>query len=227
MKTSNPTLIGAFQDLLNKLGTTPNVLEQARSFPHEEILVRYVMGQGNFSPDGKYISINCKAFTLDGEDNGTYVGVDEPLSQGQDLIAKVLQRPPQPPPPFDTPDGQDGKVEHIVPLSYSKGLRTFPDGSTITAVGPANLHAVVYVDGASQFWVTSNLIITNGTGVYQGAQGLKTVAGSTWVEPGKKLTDLGTFGVRTVEVYRIVRKQPMGPWPKTHSWQRTPRPRIA
>jgi hypothetical protein len=197
--TRAATIIDSLQKVAaswGPLGLTPKA---ALTDPErEEVLIRYVIGTGRFSKDGKYINIDTKAYKLNGEPDGTYIGVDEPIFKN---IAETFDRPNPPLPPFDKPAGP---MIHVMPLSFSKGLRTFPDGSTITAIGPANLHVVKYVDDASQFWVTSNLIITNGTGRYEGAQGVKIVGGSTWVEPGKKLTELGEFSVKTVEVYRIV-----------------------
>jgi len=204
MMRENPTLLESLERLARQMGGADFTPGDAYTHPWEELLIRYVIGRGRFSPDGKFINIDTKAYKLNGEDDGTYVGVDEPMFTD---VTQTFGRPDPPQPPFDEPAGP---VQHSVPLSYSKGLRTFPDGSTLTAIGPANLHVAIYVDGASQFWVTSNLIVTNGTGRYEGAQGMKTVAGSTWVEPGKPLTELGEFSVKTVEVYRIVRGEFIG-----------------
>jgi len=190
-------------------GLTPR--EAFTDREREEVLIRYVIGKGVFDRGGTFINIDTKAYKLNGEDDGTYIGVDHRIAD----LSKVFERPDPPDPPFNKPAGP---MIRVTPLSYSKGLRTFPDGSTITAIGPANLHVVYYVDGAAQFWVTSNLVITNGTGRYEGAQGVKIVGGSTWVEPGKDLRGLGDFSVKTVEVYRIVRRQFIG------RFQRPPQP---
>lgn len=193
---------GALEQIAAQIGLLSSTPDVALTDPQrEEVLIRYVIGQGQFSKDGKYIAINTQAYKLNGEPDGTYIGVDQPIFHN---VAETFARPNPPLPPFDQPAGP---MIQVKPLSFSKGLRTFPDGSTITAIGPANLHVVSYVDGASQFWVTSNLIITNGTGRYQGAHGVKIVGGSTWVEPGKPLTALDFFSVKTVEVYRIVRSE--------------------
>jgi len=202
MDAPSKSLIQVVADLGAKLGAPPPIPPQAAYLDsREEILVRYVIGRGQFSKDGKFININCKAFKLDGTEDGTYIGVDQPVFQN---VSQTFLRPHPPYPPFDKPQGP---LDHIQPLSFSKGLRTFLDGSTITAIGPGNLHVVSYIDSASQFWVTSNLIVTNGTGRYEGARGLKIVGGSTWVEPGKPLTALDEFSVKTVEVYRIIAKK--------------------
>jgi hypothetical protein len=114
-----------------------------------------------------------------------------------------------PKPPFDKPAPP---VDEVNILSYAKGIWTFGDGSSITAIGPANIHVIYYVDGSAQLWITGNQIITAGTGRYAGAQGLKTVGGSTWV-PADKAGDLskaGTFSANTIEVFRVVAADSIG-----------------
>jgi hypothetical protein len=201
MEIEDKTIRGELERLAEKVGGLGTVPGEAFTAAQEELQINYVLGVGRFSPDGRYINIDCKAYKINGEPYGTYVGVDHPVFKN---VGETFARPAPPRPPFDRPEGP---VDHIQPLSFSKGLRTYPDGSTITAVGPANLHVIQYPDGAHQFWVTGSLIITNGTGIYRGARGLKTVGGSTWVEPGKPLTALDEFSVKTVEVYRIIRAE--------------------
>jgi len=201
MRDDNLTLVEVLEQMARKVGGVDLTPGDAYSSPHEQLLIRYVKGTGRFGEDatGKlFIAIDTQAYKLNGEWDGTYVGVDEPMFKSP---AELFDRPAPPAPPFDSPSGP---VTHVMPLSYSKGLRTFPDGSTLEAIGPANLHVVRYIDQEHQFWVTSNLIITHGTGRYAGARGLKTVAGSTWVERGKPITARDPFMVRTVEVYRVV-----------------------
>ena len=199
MDIDDTTIRGELEKIAQRMGALGLVPREAYTDSREELQINYVLGKGRFSPDGKYINIDCKAYKINGEPYGTYVGVDQPVFRS---VEETFGRPNPPPPPFDRPEGP---VDHIRPLSYSKGLRTYPDGSTITAVGPANLHVIQYPDGAHQFWVTGSLVITSGTGRYKGSRGVKTVGGSTWVEPGKPLTALDEFSVKTVEVYRIVR----------------------
>jgi hypothetical protein len=163
-------------------------------------MVRYSIGKGRFSADGKYINIQTQMYTLDGEPDGHHEGVDEPIFNS---VFDTFNRPDPPQPPFDSPEGP---VEHVGILSHAKGIWTFGDGSTITAYGPANLHTVIYSDDATQFWVTGNQIITGGTGRFAGARGLKTVGGSTWVPKGIPLTGTGEFSSKTVEVFRVVRR---------------------
>jgi hypothetical protein len=191
MQTRDKTITTELEKLAERFGALNVVPSAAYTGDQEELQINYVLGVGRFSPDGKYINIDCKAYKINGEPDGTYVGVDHPIFKD---VGETFARPKPP-------------VDHISPLSFSKGLRTYPDGSTITAVGPANLHVIQYPDGAHQFWVTGSLVITNGTGRYSGARGVKTVGGSTWVEPGKPLTALDEFSVKTVEVYRIIRRE--------------------
>src|SRR5215510_11696873 len=119
MDSSNKTLMEVLQDLATKLGAlSPIPPDAAYLDKREELLVRYVIGRGKFSADGKFININCRAYKLDGTDDGTYIGVDEPIFAN---VQETFRRPSPPEPPFDKPAGP---VEHVRPLSYSKGLRT-------------------------------------------------------------------------------------------------------
>jgi hypothetical protein len=104
---------------------------------------------------------------------------------------------------------------HFPIASYSKGMWTFGDGSTISAVGPAILHAIQYINTASQLWVSADQLITGGTGRYAGVQGVKIVGGSSWVK-GNPFAETGPIMIRILEVFRIVRREnhiaPQGAW---------------
>ncbi len=66
-------------------------------------------------------------------------------------------------------------------------------------------------DGSFLFAVTCAQIITNGTGRYAGAQGLKTSLGSTWVGPGTNLFGPGEvrFTATTIDTFRVIRASDM------------------
>jgi hypothetical protein len=59
---------------------------------------------------------------------------------------------------------------------------------------------------ASQLWISANQLIIGGSGRYLGAQGVKTMGGSFWVAKGKKLTSTDPFVARTLDVFRVVRR---------------------
>jgi hypothetical protein len=154
----------------------------------------------------KYIEIKTVLHKLNGDPDGSYEGVDEPVVD----VMEAFKRPSPPAPPFDQPTGP---VDHVSVLSFSKGIWTFGDGSSIYAMGPANLHAIEYVDGAHNLWVTANQLIVGGSGRYQDCQGTKIVAGSSWVPKGIPFTATAPFSVKTIEGFRVIRKEYIGTMP--------------
>lgn len=201
---SSPTIRESLSDLAGKLGQIgiPGGVPEDAYFDteRENLIVRYCDGTGQFGmQDGRpFIKIHCTMYKLTGEEDGYHDGVDQPVIPN---ILDVFNRPPAPEPPFDEPKGP---MVHFTVASFSMGKWTFGDGSTITAIGPANLHAIGYIDTASQLWVSANQIVTGGTGRFAGVQGLKTVGGSSWVAKGKPFTATDPFMVRILEVFRLV-----------------------
>src|SRR5262249_46580700 len=81
---------------------------------------------------------------------------------------------------------------------------------SVTAVGPANLHLVKYNDDSQIFLVSVAAIITNGSGRYKGAHGVKTALGTTLLPKGAGLFTLPagpTFRAPTIETFRIIHKE--------------------
>jgi hypothetical protein len=212
MDESSNTILGALQHLagvneegFNKLATAFEErhwsLVATKSDPREEVLVRYTIGTGEFSEDMKFNVLRMKMFKMDGEPDGTHDGVWEP----QILPPDFYKRPKPPTVPLDKPEGP---IDHIPVRAFTKAIWTFGDGSSVTAVGPANLHLVRYNDGSQIFLVSVAAIITNGTGRYEGAYGVKTALGSTHIPHGMELFKLPKgfkFGARTIETFRIIR----------------------
>ncbi len=204
---ANINVSGALEELAAKLGAFPEVPSLAYTDPREELIVRYTIGSGEFVFVNKAPKIIVKGtmHKFNGEKDGEWLGIDQPIVG----IPETFHAPPTPKPPFDKPEPP---VDDVEILSYAKGIWKFGDGSSITAIGPANIRVVYYVDGAAQLWITANQIITGGTGRYAGAQGLKTVGGTTWV-PADKAADLskaGTFLANTIEIFRVVRAENIG-----------------
>lgn len=222
------TVIGALEDISTKLGYNLaginnitaalgglfQVPAAATSDPREEVIVRYTVGTGEFSADKKYNVLRMKMYQMNGEEDGTHDGVWEPQADLSDeahqaQAAQFLRSRPNPPKgPLDKPEGP---IEHIPIRAFTKAIWTFgdKDKSSITAVGPANLHLVDFKDGATIFLVSVAAIVTNGTGRYDGAYGVKTALGSTFVPQGADLFNPpgGKFGAVTVETFRIIRKE--------------------
>jgi hypothetical protein len=176
-------------------------LRGTQSDAREEVLVRYTQGSGRFSPDKKYISLAMQMYDLRDEPDGHHEGVWEAqFSDPQQL----LSRPAAPTGTFQEPQGP---VPTVAVVAQTKGIWTFGDNSSITAVGPALSHLVPLDDGSFLFFVSCAQIITNGTGRYAGAYGLKTSLGSTHVPKGLNLFGPGhvTFSAKTVDTFRVVR----------------------
>jgi len=192
--------IGANMDALNRIAGSLAVPRAAGSDPREEVFTRYTVGTGEFSPDMKYNVLRMKMFKMNGEPDGTHDGVWEPLVTPEEMS----NRPDPPKGPLDLPEGP---VPHIKIRAYTKAIWTFGDDSSVTAVGPANLHFVRFTDDSQIFLVAVAAIITNGTGRYDGAYGVKTALGSTFVPNGMDMFNLPKgfkFGAVTVEAFRII-----------------------
>ena len=228
MLPNSPNVIAALDRIAEKIGGNLDGLDKIAAslggmfhVPHaaysdpgrEEVIIRYTVGTGEFSKDRKYNVLRMKMFKMNGEEDGTHDGVWEPqhvdltTPDGQQEAVELLMSRPKPPQgPLDRPEGP---IEHIPIRAYTKAIWTFGDGSSITAVGPANLHLAGFKDGSSIFLVSVAAIVTNGTGKYEGAYGVKTALGSTFVPQGVNLFDPpgGKFGAVTVETFRVIRAQ--------------------
>lgn len=217
MDTTSTSLIAALDRIAEKVGQNVSSLDKiassiggmlsvpqaAYSDPREEVLIRYTVGTGEFSDDMKYNVLRMKMFKMNGEEDGTHDGVWEP----QIPPPEFYKRPNPPKGPLDKPEGP---IDHIKIRAYTKAIWTFGDDSSVTAVGPANLHLVRFTDDSQIFLVSVAAIITNGEGRYEGAYGVKTALGSTFVPKGLELFNLPKgfkFGAVTIETFRIIRAE--------------------
>ena len=200
----NETIIGTLGKIADGYAGVA-VPAAAHTDPREELLVVYSICVGTFHP-GPVITIRGTLYDLSGEEAGTWEGVDQPA--GPDSLPMAFQEPPRPKPPFNSPNNT--VVDKVPPLSWSKGIWRFKDGSTITALGPAQLRAIVWsTTGEGQLWVSGEQIVTGGTGRYAGVQGLKTVSGTAWIPAGPgggppNFQKLGDFPARVTDVFRLV-----------------------
>lgn len=197
MGAAQTTIRGSLSRISERLGADGIIPAEAYTDPREELIVRYVVGNGVINA-AHHIAVEGQVYKLNGVPDGEHHGIDLPVVP----LQQMFQAPPDPRPPFDEPTPP---VDEVEVLSYTKGIWKFGDGSTIVAEGPAQLRVIFYVDGASQLWVSGEQIITDGTGRYAGARGVKTVGGSSWVPAGQDPNQPGTFMVRTVEVFRVIR----------------------
>src|ERR1051326_5957284 len=96
------TVIGSLSDIANRLsGLGAGVPEEARSDEREEVIVRYIIGSGEISKDGKYIILKAKMYKLNGEPDGHHEGVFEALYDLNDpnTITELMHFPDPPIPP--------------------------------------------------------------------------------------------------------------------------------
>jgi len=224
MEPNSPNVIAALDRIAEKIGKNLDGLdkiasslggqfhipEAAYSDPsREEVIIRYTVGTGEFSKDKKYNVLRMKMYKMNGDHDGVWepqhVNLTTPEGQ-KEAVELLMSRPKPPQGPLDKPAGP---IEHIPIRAYTKAIWGFGDGSSITAVGPANLHLVSFKDESSIFLVSVAAIITNGTGRYEGAYGVKTALGSTFVPKGVNLFDApgGKFGAVTVETFRVIRAE--------------------
>lgn len=210
------TLIHAIESLKSEAGASDaqigeavRMLRQsspnrwAVSDPREEVLIRFTVGTGEWSEDKKFNLLRMKMFHMDGSPDGYHDGVWEP----QVPLPELMKQPPPPKGPLDKPAGP---VPHPPVRAYTKAIWGFGDGTdSITAVGPAMLFLARLSDDSHLFTVAVSAIITNGTGRYDGAQGVKTALGSTFVPVGADLADPpgGKFGAVTIETFRVLRSE--------------------
>ena len=193
----------------------------AHSNWREEVYVVYYVGKGKFSsppnfevsPDRLefYINLQMDGYDFNGNWFGYQLGVHHSLSSFEDFRSV-------PPPPQGAFDDPASPVPQPPVKEYTKGVWTFPDGSEIFAVGPAKSHLVPFNDGSFLFMVTTGQTITNGTGRYEGCAGIKEATGTTLIPPG--LIQSGKFPIpglefeaKTIETFRIVKRQDIGPFP--------------
>jgi hypothetical protein len=219
MDTNSKSLTGAVDRLAQEVGENRTVLidalnriaagvggafevpRAAASDPREEILIRYTVGTGEFSDDRRYNVLRMQMFKMNGEPDGIHDGVWEPQLPPTELY----NRPNPPQGPLDRPEGP---IEHIPIRAYTKAIWRFGDGSSVTAVGPANLLLVRLSDDSQIFLVSVAAIITNGSGRYDRAWGVKTALGSTFVPKGTDMFNLPRgykFGAVTVETFRLIK----------------------
>jgi hypothetical protein len=170
----------------------------AVSGPHEEVIVRYTVGTGRFTPDGKFIILTSKMFKENGEEDGHHEGVFQSRVADPSALLAWFR---QPRPPLDAA----GPVDTIEVRADTKAVWTFGDGSSIVAVGPAVVHLARFKDGSQMFFVSVAASITGGTGRFEGTLGIKTALGGTYLDKGSPFGPDTEFPGKTIETFRVIR----------------------
>ena len=206
MSTSNPSILVSLQRIAAGLGTMPTDVPQPAHVPPEELIVRYTIGTGTFSTDKRFFSSKGDMFLPSGQKDGHWEGGHELLVP----LSAAWETPTPPPPPFNIPVPP---VPEPPPQVYTKGTWTCGDGSSLTAVGQALVHAAKFQTADTNLWISANQLISNGSGKFAEAQGLKIAGISILVPSDKSLEDLKeaeTVVVKTIEVFRIVWSEYIG-----------------
>ena len=148
----------------------------AASGPYEEVIIRHSVGTETFrkAPDGGYIIVTGRMYTLDGVYDGHYEGV---FKAGFANPQDILKYPPWPEHTYNAPSPVPPLAAYSIDLT--KARWTFADGSTLVAPGPAISYLAPLKDQGAQFWVSAAAFISGGTGRYEGAVGQETSLGST------------------------------------------------
>jgi hypothetical protein len=213
MNTGRKTISDAIESLATNIIPsgllTREVPREAHSNWREEVHVVYCVGKGKFGNNAdfkqrQFINLQMDMYDLSGRWVGYQLGVHESTSGLQDLL--------NPPPPPTGSWSEPSPVPELPFKEWTKGVWTFADGSAVYAVGQAYSQLVPLRDGRFMFMVTTGQVITNGTGRYEGAHGIKQATGTTLVPAG--LLESGrfpapgiTFDAKTIEVFRIVKRQ--------------------
>ena len=197
---------GVLNTIARNIGKPPGSFpDDVRVSGAEEVFSVYSVGKGKFDQTMQYINLQVEMFDFSGRRIGLQTGVHVNTTPPKELPAKLFELPPSPPEPV----GQPPVGPHLVRTEWTKGLFTFADGSII-AQGPAWTHVVPVTDGSFLFMVTTAQVITDGTGVFAGARGIKQGTGTTYVAPGLFLTKFPSpgfvFEARVTDTFRLIRK---------------------
>jgi hypothetical protein len=173
--------------------------------PFEEVIVCRSLGTAKVYIKGNdlFIVPNGKLHRLTGEEVGWYTGVFRAK-----VTDDLLEFPPRPRPPFDRPSSIPDFRKKLHP---TKAIWKFGDGSII-ATGPANSYVIPLKDRSAQLVISIAMVITNGTGRYNGALGTISSLGATWFPfvPGLSLKDTlkdgAIFEAKGVHGFRITRQ---------------------
>jgi len=201
------TINGALSIIADNMGNPPGSFPaDVRVAGMEDVFSVYSVGEGKFDHTMQYINLQVEMFDFTGRWIGLQTGVHVNTTPPAELPVRLFELPASPPDPIDQPP----VGPHLVRTEWTKGLFTFADGRSILAQGPAWTHVVPLTDGSFLFMVTTAQVITHGTGVFAGAQGIKQGTGTTYVEPGLFLTKFPSpgyvFEARVIDTFRLVRK---------------------
>jgi hypothetical protein len=192
---------GGIEPLANIPGLVRNdVPREALAYPRQSLFILHGLAQGKVRLDGRGINVTADVKDFSGRRIATRL-VNASTSAHS---AEELMRLPAT--PVVRKDEQN-LVEEVAPTTTEKGVWTFADGSTITAIGKGTSHVWKQRDGSAVAADAANLVVTEGTGAFKGARGLVSLLGITYTAPGQASpfsTPGGAFGPQhSIEVFQL------------------------
>jgi len=188
-------------NVLNALERIEKSLEQRlpffqlTSWGKEHVFVRWAKGSGTLRADSHGITFQAQLYDEQGREDGKLLISSETTVNDP---VKLILRPPNPQVSID--DKQP--VERIPTESFGKALFTFADASTLTAlgIGTSNVILLEKDDKAITMEVLA-MVITGGTGRFEGARGLCTANRSVFDPPKGSLLDNAGKEVKQTQLY--------------------------
>lgn len=180
---------------------------EAQSDPREEVLVRHGFAKGRVRSDGKGVTFKVDMYKINGEADGHLIILSETTAQSpQELV--------EPPPTPDIIPFDENPIEHMETKSFGKARYTFPDGSTLTALGVGNSNIEFLTGGDVLTSEALAMVITEGTGRYEGARGLWTANRSVFNPPqGTLIGAQAELTQKQLHTIRVVSGKNLGPPP--------------
>lgn len=190
---------------LEKLASNIGVGAPQSDF-REEVILGWGLGLGTLRADKTGVTFLVDMFKLSGEPYGTMIITSETTVKHP---GELIVPPPEPPVIPSDPN----PVERIPTQSFGKARWSFPDGSSLTAVGVGNSNLMFLTGGDALTAEALALTITGGTGRYQGARGLWTANRSVLNPPGSPGSLLDAKGLirqKQLHTVRVVRGVDLG-----------------
>ena len=209
--SSDLSTVGSFlYDISKRVGALPFDLA-VPSVPGSDLINyetvnlfrRYGSGEGRISEDRQYFSFKGEVFMMNEQRDGRVEGAYRFLVP----LSSTKETPPAPKPPFTL---ETLSIREISPQASSKEKWDFGDKSSLTLVGPALLHSAEMPTGVTTFWTSGMQFVTNGSGRFEGARGVKTSSLCILIPSGESLENATRVRFKTIDVFIVLRKEFIG-----------------
>lgn len=181
-------------------GLSASVPKNAFAYPGEEIFILQGVANGKVRANGRGINVSADLWTFDGEHVATKILNAETSAKTMEDLLRV------PPTPRISLDDQN-PVEEIQPTTLKKAQWTFNDGSSLTAIGKGVSHIWQLRDGSTVNADAALMVVTSGTGRFEGVQGIASTEGITYTPAGSPNPFANPGGPlrnqHTIEVFKL------------------------